>query len=55
VKVLIVRAGDFFGPGASGNSWFAQGLVKPGRPFRSVTYPGKRDAGHARAYLPDLA
>jgi nucleoside-diphosphate-sugar epimerase len=55
VKVLIVRAGDFFGPRASGNSWFAQGLVKPGRPLRSVTYPGQRDAGHAWAYLPDLA
>jgi len=55
VKVLIVRAGDFFGPHASGNSWFAQGLVKPGRPFRAVTYPGRHDAGHAWAYLPDLA
>jgi nucleoside-diphosphate-sugar epimerase len=54
VPVLIVRAGDFFGPRA-GNSWFSQGLVKPGRPLRSVTYPGKRDVGHAWAYLPDLA
>jgi nucleoside-diphosphate-sugar epimerase len=54
VPVLIVRAGDFFGPHA-GNSWFSQGLVKPGRPLRSVTYPGKRDVGHAWAYLPDLA
>ena len=54
VPVLIVRAGDFFGPHA-GNSWFAQGLVKPGQPLRAVTYPGKRDVGHAWAYLPDLA
>jgi nucleoside-diphosphate-sugar epimerase len=54
VRVLIVRAGDFFGPRA-GNSWFSQGLVKPGRPLRSVTYPGKREVGHAWAYLPDLA
>ena len=30
-RVIIVRAGDFFGPQA-GNSWFAQGLVRPGRP-----------------------
>jgi nucleoside-diphosphate-sugar epimerase len=52
--VLIVRAGDFFGPRA-GNSWFSQGLVKPGRPLRSVVYPGKHDASHAWAYLPDLA
>lgn len=54
VSVLIVRAGDFFGPRA-GNSWFSQGLVKPGRPLRAVTYPGQREAGHAWAYLPDLA
>ena len=54
VSVLVLRAGDFFGPRA-GNSWFSQGLVKPGRPLRSVTYPGKRDASHAWAYLPDLA
>jgi nucleoside-diphosphate-sugar epimerase len=52
--VLIVRAGDFFG-GHAGNSWFSQGLVKPGRPLRAVTYPGKADVGHAWAYLPDLA
>lgn len=54
VRVLVVRAGDFFGPHAA-NSWFSQGLVKPGRPLRSVTYPGKRDIGHAWAYLPDVA
>jgi nucleoside-diphosphate-sugar epimerase len=54
VPVLVVRAGDFFGvPG--GNSWFTQGLVKPGQPLRSVTYPGQREVGHAWAYLPDLA
>jgi nucleoside-diphosphate-sugar epimerase len=54
VRTLIVRAGDFFGPRA-GNSWFAQGLVKPGKPLRSVTYPGPRRLGHSWAYLPDLA
>jgi nucleoside-diphosphate-sugar epimerase len=53
-RVLIVRAGDFFGPHA-GNSWFAQGVVKPGRPLRSIVYPGRPEAGHAWAYLPDLA
>jgi nucleoside-diphosphate-sugar epimerase len=55
VKVLIVRAGDFFGPRSTGNNWFSAGLVKPGKPLRSVTYPGAHDAGHAWAYLPDLA
>ncbi|OYD84114.1 SDR family oxidoreductase [Azospirillum brasilense] len=54
VRVLIVRAGDFFGPGA-GNNWFSQGLVKPGRPLRSITYPGKAGVGHQWAYLPDVA
>jgi nucleoside-diphosphate-sugar epimerase len=54
IPVLIVRAGDFFGPRTTGNSWFAQ-LVKPGRPTRSVSYPGRPDVGHAWAFLPDLA
>ena len=53
-RVLIVRAGDFFGPRVA-NSWFAQGLVKPNRPLASVMYPGAREVGHAWAYLPDLA
>lgn len=55
VKVLIVRAGDFFGPRSTGNNWFSAGLVKPGKALRSVTYPGVHGAGHAWAYLPDLA
>ena len=54
LKVLIVRAGDFFGP-QGGSSWFSQGLVKPGKPLRSVCYPGTHRVGHAWAFLPDLA
>ncbi|MEH6410236.1 MAG: NAD-dependent epimerase/dehydratase family protein [Hyphomonas sp.] len=54
VRVLIVRAGDFFGPN-TGNSWLAQGMVKPGQPVRAVTHPGKPGIGHAWAYLPDFA
>jgi len=53
VRVLILRAGDFFGP-VTGNSWLSQGMVKPGRPVRAVTHPGRRGAGHAWAYLPDF-
>ena len=53
VRVLIVRAGDFFG--AKGQNWFRQGLVRPGKPLRWLFYPGKREAGHAWAYLPDFA
>lgn len=51
---LVLRAGDFFGPRA-GNSWFSQGLVRPGRPLRAVTYPGAPGVGHHWAYLPDVA
>jgi len=53
-RVLIVRAGDFFGPQA-GNNWFAQGLVKPGRAPAAIANPGLAGAGHQWAYLPDVA
>jgi nucleoside-diphosphate-sugar epimerase len=53
-RVLIVRAGDFFGPKA-GNSWFSQGLVKPGKPLTAVSSPGRRGVGHQWSYLPDVA
>ena len=53
-SVLIVRAGDFFGPKAA-NNWFSQGLVKPGKPVTAITYPGRRGIGHQWAYLPDVA
>ncbi|MGY2736736.1 NAD-dependent epimerase/dehydratase family protein [Sphingomonas sp. UYP23] len=51
--VLIVRAGDFFGPGAL-NTWFAQ-LAPAGKRPAAVTYPGRRGVGHQWAYLPDVA
>lgn len=54
VRTLIVRAGDFFGPKA-GNNWFSQGMIKPGRPVSSISYPGRRKIGHQWAYLPDVA
>jgi nucleoside-diphosphate-sugar epimerase len=53
-RILIVRAGDFFGP-AAGNNWFAQGLVKAGKPVDAVSYPGRRGVGHQWSYLPDVA
>ena len=53
-RALIVRAGDFFGPQA-GNTWFAQGLVKPGRLPRRIANPGRAGVGHQWAYLPDVA
>jgi len=54
VPVLIVRAGDFFGA-RDANNWFAQGLVKPGQPVRSISSPATRGVGHHWAYLPDVA
>ncbi|WP_323123507.1 NAD(P)H-binding protein [Burkholderia alba] len=53
-RVLIVRAGDFFGSHAR-NNWFSQGLVKPDRPVRSVLVPGQAGVGHQWSYLPDVA
>lgn len=54
VQVILVRAGDFFGPNA-GNNWFAQAVVKPGQPVKAITNPGARGVGHQWAYLPDVA
>ncbi|PZP33326.1 MAG: hypothetical protein DI603_08105 [Roseateles depolymerans] len=54
LRVLILRCGDFFGPGAA-NSWFSQGLVRPGQPVRRLQQPGRDGVGHAWAYLPDVA
>jgi nucleoside-diphosphate-sugar epimerase len=54
VPVLIVRAGDFFGPKA-GNNWFSQGLVKPGQPVRAISNPSRKGVGHEWSYLPDVA
>jgi nucleoside-diphosphate-sugar epimerase len=53
-RVLIVRCGDFIGPQA-GNTWFSQGLMKAGKPLKSMLYPGDYAIGHAWAYLPDVA
>ncbi len=54
LRVLIVRAGDFFGPQA-GNNWFSQGLVKPGKAVTSISNPAAAGVGHQWAYLPDVA
>lgn len=53
-RVIIVRAGDFFGPQA-GNNWFAQGLIKPNRAVKTISNPGQAGVGHQWAYLPDVA
>ncbi|WP_373235716.1 NAD-dependent epimerase/dehydratase family protein [Cohaesibacter celericrescens] len=53
VPSLILRAGDFFGPGAR-SSWFSQLMVKSGKPVAKLVNPA-RGGGHSWAYLPDLA
>jgi nucleoside-diphosphate-sugar epimerase len=52
VPSLILRAGDYFGPGAR-SSWFAQAMVKPGKPLRRIVNMAQ-GSGHSWAYLPDL-
>ncbi len=53
-RVIVVRAGDFFGPRA-GNNWFSQGVVKPGQPVTAIGLPGDPGVGHQWSYLPDVA
>ncbi|UTV56858.1 NAD-dependent epimerase/dehydratase family protein [Burkholderia arboris] len=53
VRAIVVRAGDFFGPHL-GNSWFSQGLIKPGRPVAAISVPS-RGIGHQWSYVPDVA
>lgn len=53
VPSLVIRAGDFFGPGTRA-SWFAQAMVKSGQPVRKFTSLAS-GVPHAYAYLPDLA
>ncbi len=53
-KVIVVRAGDFFG-NQLGNSWFSQGLLKPGQPVKSISVPNAPGVGHLWSYLPDVA
>lgn len=53
VRVIVLRAGDFLDPRASGN-WFDMAMVSKLAKGR-FTYPGAQDAPHAWAYLPDMA
>jgi nucleoside-diphosphate-sugar epimerase len=55
VRTIVVRAGDFFGPHLTGNSWFSQGFVEAGKPVRTVRLPGRPGVGHQWAYVPDVA
>jgi nucleoside-diphosphate-sugar epimerase len=53
-RVLVLRAGDFFGPAApnSGLGWL---ISRRGGRVGSLYAPGAGSVGHDYAYLPDLA
>ena len=54
VRTLVLRCGDFIGP-RTASSWFGQGLVRPGKPVKTLRYPADYTHHHAWAYLPDVA
>jgi nucleoside-diphosphate-sugar epimerase len=54
VRTLIVRAGDYFGPKTTGNSFFSAAMVRPGAPVKRIIDPARGGASHAWAYLPDV-
>jgi nucleoside-diphosphate-sugar epimerase len=51
VPVIIVRAGDFFGPNAG---WFSA-MVTAGKPVTTIKNPARAGVGHQWAYVPDVA
>ncbi len=53
--VLIMRAGDFFGPRMTGNSNFSSAMIQQGGPVKRILEVADAGIGHAWAYLPDLA
>ena len=54
VQVIILRAGDFINTKSGSGSSFFEFLSKPLAKGK-FTYPGRADAAHAWAFLPDLA
>lgn len=53
VQTILLRAGDFIDTEASGN-WLDK-VMLPGLRKDRFIYPGRTNASHAWAYLPDLA
>ena len=54
VRTIIARAGDYFGP-RPGNSWLTDGMIRKGKPLRSIMNPAQPGVGHAWGYMPDVA
>jgi nucleoside-diphosphate-sugar epimerase len=53
MQVLVLRAGDYFGPESSGD-WFDQAILREAGKGRAAIL-GRPGVGHAWAYLPDIA
>jgi nucleoside-diphosphate-sugar epimerase len=53
IQVLVIRPGDFFGPGSTG-TWFDLAMMTDAAKGK-VSLAGVWGVGHAWAYLPDLA
>lgn len=53
-QVIIVRAGDYFGPRATSN-WFSGGMITVGRNVSRIWNPAQPGIGHQWAYIPDVA
>ena len=54
VRAIVVRAGDFFGPGVQ-HSWFGKAVAKGGRKTKLIRTLSPAGVGHAWAFVPDLA
>jgi nucleoside-diphosphate-sugar epimerase len=54
VRSVVIRAGDFFGVGAT-SSWLTAAMVKSAAARAPISYPGAPAVGHSWAYLPDFA
>lgn len=53
MQVIILRAGDFYGPDSGGNDWYDLFLLREASKYK-LAIPGPAYVGHAWAYLPDL-
>lgn len=53
IQAIVLRAGDFFGPGTTGD-WFDQGVFREARKGK-ISLMGTPGVAHSWAYLPDLA
>ncbi len=54
VRVINLRAGDFFGPGANGGGAFGWLTVRSKGRVTAMFSGGRQTVGHLFAYLPDL-